>query len=69
MLVPTVALVDTDCDPSLITYPVPGNDDSISSIKLFLDLVGKAISLGRASRVEQPQSSDEVRVLSASAQR
>ena len=50
MLVPTVALVDADCDPSLITYPVPGNDDSISSVKHFLRTIVNAVSLGRASR-------------------
>jgi small subunit ribosomal protein S2 len=32
--VPIVALVDTDCDPTLIDYPIPGNDDAIRSIRL-----------------------------------
>ena len=32
--VPVVALVDTDCDPALIDYPIPGNDDAIRSIRL-----------------------------------
>lgn len=34
----TVGVVDTNSDPRLITYPVPGNDDSPTSIKLFCDL-------------------------------
>ena len=33
--VPIVALVDSDCDPDLIDYPIPGNDDAIRSIRLI----------------------------------
>ncbi len=41
--IPTVALVDTNSDPDGITYPVPGNDDSLRSIKLFIDVITDAI--------------------------
>lgn len=48
--IPTVALVDTNCDPEQITFPIPANDDSIKSISLFVDLFGEAIANGsRAS--------------------
>ena len=36
------AIIDTNCDPSGITYPIPGNDDSTKSIKLYCDLVSQA---------------------------
>jgi len=41
--VKTIALVDSNCDPDLIDYPIPANDDSIKSILLFVDLFGQAI--------------------------
>jgi small subunit ribosomal protein S2 len=37
--IPTVAVVDTNCDPSNITYVIPGNDDAIRSIRLFARLI------------------------------
>jgi small subunit ribosomal protein S2 len=37
--IPVVAIVDTNTDPALIDYPIPGNDDAIRSIKLFANLV------------------------------
>ena len=42
MGVPVVALVDTNTDPTMVDYVIPGNDDAIRSIKLFCDLVSKA---------------------------
>lgn len=45
--IPTVALIDTNCDPELVDYPIPGNDDAIRAIKLFCDLVADAIQSGR----------------------
>jgi small subunit ribosomal protein S2 len=48
--IPTIGLVDTDCNPNLITYPVPGNDDSQDSVQMFLNLVKQAIVLGKEQR-------------------
>lgn len=45
--IPTVALIDTNCDPELVDYPIPGNDDAIRAVKLFCDLVADAIQSGR----------------------
>ena len=45
--VTTIALVDTNCDPDLIDFPIPANDDSIKSIAMFVDLFGQAISGSR----------------------
>lgn len=47
--VPTVALIDTNCNPELVDYPVPANDDSLKSISLYVDLFGKAVDLGKKS--------------------
>ena len=42
--IPVFALVDTNIDPDLVDYPVPGNDDAMRSITLFLERLGDAIS-------------------------
>ena len=44
--VPVVAVVDTNCDPSLVDYPIPGNDDAARSIQLFCDLASRACQRG-----------------------
>ena len=44
--VPTVALVDTDCDPTPIDYPIPGNDDAIRSIRLVSAKIAEACNRG-----------------------
>ena len=56
--VPVVALVDTDCDPSLIDWPIPGNDDAIRSIRLVTSRVADAIIEGR-NRMLATQAEDE----------
>ncbi|XP_076062787.1 mitochondrial ribosomal protein S2 [Oratosquilla oratoria] len=52
MLIPSVGIVDTNCNPNLITYPVPGNDDTPSAINLYCDLFKKAIIKGKEKRKE-----------------
>ncbi len=44
--IPVVAIVDTNADPSLIDYVIPGNDDAIKGIQLILDYVSKAVLEG-----------------------
>jgi small subunit ribosomal protein S2 len=46
--IPIVAPLDTNCDPDLITYPIPGNDDAIRSIQLFCNEMAEAINEGKA---------------------
>jgi small subunit ribosomal protein S2 len=48
--VPIVALVDTNSDPSLLKYPIPGNDDAVKSIRLIADVILEAIQNGLARR-------------------
>ncbi|HKQ62873.1 MAG TPA: 30S ribosomal protein S2, partial [Candidatus Polarisedimenticolaceae bacterium] len=45
--IPVVAVVDTNCDPEPIDYPIPGNDDAIRAIKLFAGRFAEAILEGR----------------------
>ena len=49
--VPIVALVDSDCDPNLIDYPIPGNDDAIRSIRLITSRVASSIIEGTNQRI------------------
>jgi len=44
--IPIVSILDTNCDPDLIDIPIPGNDDSIGSIKLILKTLSKSIISG-----------------------
>lgn len=46
--IPTIGIVDSDCDPRLLTYPIPGNDDSALAIYLYCSLMKYAILDGRA---------------------
>ena len=48
--IPIVALVDSDCNPELIDYPIPGNDDAIRSIRLVTGRITTAIVEGVNSR-------------------
>lgn len=48
--IPIVALVDTNCDPSKVKYPIPANDDSLKSISLFIELFSKALDSSRYAK-------------------
>lgn len=50
--IPIVALIDTNCNPELIDYPIPGNDDAIKSIRLVTSLIAESISEGRKGFLE-----------------
>ena len=45
--IPIVAIVDTNCDPDLVTYPIAGNDDAIRSVRVILMAVVQAVSAAR----------------------
>jgi len=44
--IPVIAIVDTNCDPELIDYPIPGNDDAIRAIRLFASRIADAYLAG-----------------------
>ena len=46
--IPVVAIVDTNCDPDLVTYPIAGNDDAIRSVRMILATVGQFITQAQA---------------------
>lgn len=48
--IPVIALIDTNCDPDIVEYPVPANDDSIKSIALFVGLFAEVIKEGKKSQ-------------------
>ena len=51
MNIPIVAVVDTNANPEDVRYPVPGNDDAIRSIRLFISKFGEAVSEGRNRKI------------------
>jgi len=50
MGIPVVAIVDTNCDPTDIDYPIPANDDAIKAIKLICNRIANAILEGKTIR-------------------
>ena len=49
--IPIVAIVDTNCDPDEIDYPIPGNDDAIRAIKLIASVMANAMIEGKQGEV------------------
>ena len=58
MGIPVVAIVDTNCDPDLVDWVVPGNDDALRAIRLFTSKISDAVVVGRQS-YEQSQIADQ----------
>ena len=50
--VPILGVVDTNCDPTVVDYPIPGNDDAIRSIRLFASMVASTVIESRAMALE-----------------
>jgi small subunit ribosomal protein S2 len=48
--IPVIGIVDTNCDPDQIDYVIPGNDDALRSVKLFVSRVADAVIDGRGQR-------------------
>jgi small subunit ribosomal protein S2 len=59
--IPTIGIVDTNCDPDDIDLIIPGNDDAIRAIKLITSKIADAVMEGRALYVEELQGKDEDR--------
>ncbi|MCP5050585.1 MAG: 30S ribosomal protein S2 [bacterium] len=58
--IPIVGIVDTNANPEDITYPVPGNDDAIRSIKLFASKFGEAVKVGLDRRVSDSLNQEKI---------
>jgi small subunit ribosomal protein S2 len=52
--IPVIAIVDTNCDPRMVDYIIPGNDDALRAIKLFTSRLADAIIEGRQMRESFP---------------
>lgn len=57
--IPIVAIVDTNADPSLVTYPIPANDDAIKTIQLIADYLKSAINEGKG-KSQKLSDKDEI---------
>lgn len=45
--IPIVAIIDTNCDPDMIDFPIPGNDDALKSIRIITNLLAESVREGR----------------------
>ncbi|MBA5866163.1 MAG: 30S ribosomal protein S2 [Nitrospira sp. CR1.3] len=54
--IPVIAIVDSNCDPDHITYPIPGNDDAIRSIKLITSKIAEACIEGNHLRTQRDEA-------------
>lgn len=59
MGIPVIAIVDTNCDPEVADFVIPGNDDAIRSIRLISGLISKAVLEGKAMAAVEPVSEGE----------
>ena len=57
--IPVVAIVDTNCDPQCVDFPIPGNDDATRSIQYFVDLVAEACKKGAETWEKEARYSRE----------
>ena len=58
--IPIVGLVDTNCNPEELDYPIPGNDDAIRAVKLIADVMANAIIEGKQGESFEPEMEEEV---------
>ena len=58
--IPVIAPLDTNCDPDVIDYPIPGNDDAIRSIQLFCREMADAIIEGRELAAQEAEEEEAV---------
>ena len=58
--IPVAAVVDTNCDPDLISYRIPGNDDAIRAIKLFTAAIADAVIEGKQLADERAKGLDDI---------
>ena len=58
--IPVIALVDSNSDPSVLSHPIPGNDDSTKSIRIIVDVMLDAIQAGLSNRVQAPTKRKDI---------
>lgn len=57
--IPVIAILDTNCDPDEVQYPIPGNDDAIRSVGLLTRIVADAAAEGLIQRHQKPEEGTE----------
>lgn len=58
--IPVVGIVDTNCNPEVLDYPIPGNDDAIRAVKLITDVMANAVIEGKQGEsFEKAEISEE----------
>ena len=57
--IPVIAVVDTNYDPSLVDYPIPGNDDAIRAVQLYVRAAADSVLEGKASAPQMGNRDDE----------
>ncbi len=63
--IPVVAIADTNCDPDLIDYPIPGNDDAIKAINLITTKIADAVLEGKSMREATVEETGEIESVEA----
>ena len=57
--IPVVGLVDTNCNPEELDYPIPGNDDAIRAVALIADVMANAVIEGKQGESFEAQAEEE----------
>ncbi|WP_394769184.1 30S ribosomal protein S2 [Lacisediminihabitans sp.] len=63
--IPVIAILDTNCDPDEVQYPIPGNDDAIRSVGLLTRIIADAAAEGLIQRHQKPAEGEAVEPLAA----
>ena len=58
--IPVVGIVDTNCNPEELDYPIPGNDDAIRAVKLIADVMANAIIEGKQGESLEPAEEQNI---------
>jgi small subunit ribosomal protein S2 len=63
--IPVIAILDTNCDPDDVQFPIPGNDDAIRSVALLTRIIADAAAEGLIQRHQKPAEGEAVEPLAA----
>ena len=61
--IPVIAILDTNCDPDEVQYPIPGNDDAIRSVSLLTRIIADAAAEGLIERHQKPSEGEQAEPL------
>jgi small subunit ribosomal protein S2 len=61
--IPVIGILDTNCDPDEMTYPIPGNDDAIRSVGLLTRVIADAVAEGLIQRHQKPAEGESAEPL------